>query len=249
LTLNVLLSFAQFEREVIGERVRDKIAASKRKGLWMGGPAPLGYAAQNKKLVIVEAEAETVRLIFKHYLELGLIQALAADLDGRRIRTKKRTHATDRTIGGVRFGTGALAYLLKNRVYLGEVVHRGEVFEGEHPAIIDRNLFDAVQKKLKGGAVERKLKLKSSSALLVGRIYDDKGNRMTPSHTVKNGVRYRYYVSKRAPGTKGDPLSTAPDLDPKANAASRTIPKLHRKVTTSHPEALKYQSQSERARR
>jgi len=214
LTLNVLLSFAQFEREVIGERVRDKIAASKRKGLWMGGPAPLGYAAENKKLVVVEAEAETVRTIFRRYLELGSVQALAADLDRRRIRTKKRTYAGDRTVGGVRFGTGALAYLLKNRVYLGEIVHRGEIFEGDHAAIIDRAVFEAVQEKLKGGAVTRKLKLKSSPALLTGKIYDDKGNRMTPSHTVKNGVRYRYYVSRAEPAAKGEPLRvSAPELE------------------------------------
>jgi len=206
LTLNVLLSFAQFEREVIGERVRDKIAASKRKGLWMGGPAPLGYAAENKKLVVVEAEAETVRLIFTRYLELGSIQALATDLDRRRIRTKKRTWANDRNVGGGRFMTGPLAYLLKNRIYLGEVVHRGEIFEGDHPAIVDRALFDGVQEKLKGGAVARKLKLKSSPSLLTGKIYDENGNRMTPTHTVKNGVRYRYYVSKAAHGVKGSGL-------------------------------------------
>ena len=202
LTLNVLLSFAQFEREVIGERVRDKIAASKRKGIWMGGPSA-GLCRENKKLVVVEDEAETVRVIFRRYLELGSVQALASDLDRRRIRTKKRTYAGDRTVGGVTFGTGALAYLLKNRVYFGEVVHRGEVFEGDHPAIIDRVLFETVQEKLEGGAVTRKLKLKSSPAPLVGKIYDDKGNRMTPSHTAKNGVRYRYYISKRPPGAQG----------------------------------------------
>jgi len=220
LTLNVLLSFAQFEREVIGERVRDKIAASKRKGLWMGGPAPLGYAAENKKLVVVAAEAETVRTIFRRYLELGSVQALAADLDSRRIRTKKRTYAGDRTVGGVRFGTGALAYLLKNRVYLGEVVHRGEIFEGDHPTIIDRALFEAVQEKLKGGAVARRLKLKSSPALLTGKIYDDQGNRMTPSHTVKDCVRYRYYVSKKLPGRNGPALRVpAPEIEALVAAA------------------------------
>lgn len=200
LTLNVLLSFAQFEREVIAERVRDKIAASKRKGLWMGGPPPLGYASENKKLVIVEAEAETVRGIFGRYLKLGSVQALAADLDRMCIRTKKREWADGREVGGVRFGTGALAYLLKNRIYIGEVVHRGEAFEGDHEAIIDRDLFDAVQAKLQSGAVDRALKLKSTPSILTGKIFDDHGNRMTPSHTVKNGVRYRYYVSKAGRG-------------------------------------------------
>jgi site-specific DNA recombinase len=196
LTLNVLLSFAQFEREVIGERVRDKIAASKRKGLWMGGPVPLGYASVDKKLVIVEAEAETIRGIFRRYLELGSIQALAEELDNSAVRTKERSYSKHRTVGGVRFGTGALAYLLKNRAYVGEVVHQTKVFQGDHAAIVDRDLFEAVQEKLKSNTVERKLRLASSPALLTGRLYDDRGNRMTPSHTVKKGIRYRYYVSR-----------------------------------------------------
>lgn len=195
LTLNVLLSFAQFEREVIGERVRDKVAASKRKGLWMGGPVPLGYAAVNKKLVIVEDEAQTVRGIFRRYLELGSIQALANELDSQGVRTKTRSYASDRTVGGVSYGTGALAYLLKNRLYLGEVVHQHQIFRGDHAPIIDRDMFDAVQDKLASGAVERTLKLKSTPALLTGRIYDNRGNRMRPSHTLKRGIRYRYYVS------------------------------------------------------
>jgi hypothetical protein len=203
LTLNVLLSFAQFEREVIGERVRDKIAASKRKGLWMGGPVPLGYVSVSKKLVIVENEAKTVRTIFRRYLELGSIQALATDLNNQGMRTKERIWSNDRTVGGGRFGTGPLAYLLRNRIYIGEIVHRGQVFEGDHQAIIDRDLFDAVQDKLKSGAVERSLKLKSTPSILTGKIFDDGGNRMTPSHTVKNGVRYRYYVSKAALGARG----------------------------------------------
>ena len=127
LTLNVLLSFAQFERELIGERVRDKIAASKRKGIWVGGPVPLGYAAVDKKIVVVPAEAEVVRTIFGRYLELGSVRALAEDLDRRGIRSKPRRRSTGRTVGGGRFGVGALAYLLKNRFYIGEVVYRGEV--------------------------------------------------------------------------------------------------------------------------
>src|SRR5207245_2439470 len=137
LTLNVLLSFAQFEREVIGERVRDKIAASKRKGIWVGGPVPLGYRCIDKKILVVAAEAAAVRTIFARYLELGSVRALAQDLDRRGIRSKPRRLSNGRTIGGGRFGVGALAYLLKNRFYIGELVYRGEVHHGEHEPILD----------------------------------------------------------------------------------------------------------------
>ena len=136
LTLNVLLSFAQFEREVIGERVRDKIAASKRKGLWVGGPVPLGYRCLDKKLEIVPEEAETVRTIFSLYLELGSMGALIAELDRRGIRTKVNGRRDGRQSGGIRFGVGPLAHLLKNRFYIGEVAYRGEVHRGEHEPIL-----------------------------------------------------------------------------------------------------------------
>jgi site-specific DNA recombinase len=195
LTLNVLLSFAQFEREVIGERVRDKIAASKAKGVWVGGPVPLGYASVNKKLVVVSEEAETVRLIFRRYLELGSIRDLVEDLDHNGIRTRRQILATGKTRGGIRFGVGPLAHLLRNRFYIGEVVYQGAVHPGEQEPTLDRALFDAVQAKLAGGANTRQLKLRVSPSILAGRIFDDRGNRMTPTHTNKQGARYRYYVS------------------------------------------------------
>jgi hypothetical protein len=195
LTLNVLLSFAQFEREVIGERVRDKIAASRRKGIWTGGPVALGYASINKKLVIVPEEAERVRLIFRRYLDVGSIGALVQDLDRRRIRTKRQQGSDGGIRGGIRFGVGHLAYLLRNRLYVGEVVYRGAVHPGEHEAIVDQALFEAVQTKLAATAVNRQLRIKGSPAILAGRIFDDRGNRMTPTHTNKQGARYRYYVS------------------------------------------------------
>jgi site-specific DNA recombinase len=195
LTLNVLLSFAQFEREVIGERVRDKIAASKRKGIWVGGPVPLGYRCIDKKLIVIPEEAETVRTIFRRYLELGSLGALVEDLDRRGIRTKAVARLDGSVRGGIRFGVGPLAHLLRNRFYLGEIVYRGEVHPGEHEPIIDRNLFEAVQAKHAANAVARNVRLKSSASILTGRIYDDRGNRMSPTHSNKLGARYRYYVS------------------------------------------------------
>jgi site-specific DNA recombinase len=195
LTLDVLLSFAQFEREVIGEWVRDKIAASKRKGIWVGGPVPLGYRCIDKKLVVAPEEAKAVRIIFSRYLTLGSIAALIEDLDRRGIRTKASGLADGRVRGGIRFGVGSLGHLLRNRFYIGEVVYRGGVNRGEHEPILDRELFAAVQAKLAANTVARQVRLKGSPAILAGRIFDDCGNRMSPTHSNKGGVRYRYYVS------------------------------------------------------
>jgi hypothetical protein len=195
LTLNVLLSFAQFEREVIGERVRDKIAASKRRGIWVGGPVPLGYRVIDKKLVVVPEEADAVRTIFTRYLELGSMRPLIEDLDRRGIRTKANGLTNGSVRGGIRFGVGSLAHLLKNRFYIGEVVYRGAIHHGEHEPILERELFEAVQAKLAANTVTRQVRLNGSPAILTGRIFDDRGNRMSPSHSNKLGVRYRYYVS------------------------------------------------------
>ena len=195
LTLNVLLSFAQFEREVTSERIRDKIAASKRKGLWVGGMVPLGYATKDRKIVVVEDEAERVRIIFRRYLELGSLNLLMADLRDRGIATKVRSHSTGRTIGGIPFTRGPLAHLLRNRFYIGEVAYKDEVFPGAQSAILDRDLFDAVQAKLDDQLTNYTASRAKSEALLIGRIYDDRGNRMSPSHARKQGIRYRYYIS------------------------------------------------------
>lgn len=226
LTLNVLLSFAQFEREVIGERVRDKIAASKAKGLWVGGPIPLGYASVDKKLMVVPEEAEQVRLIFRRYLELGSIGSLMQDLDRRGIRTRQQQISGDRIRGGIRFGLGSLQYLLRNRFYIGEVVYRGKVHRGEHEPILDQALFEAVQAKLADGRAERRLRLKATPAILVGRLFDDHGNRMTPTHTNKSGARYRYYVSHAILQKRCDDAGTiarvsAPDIEELVTSALR----------------------------
>ena len=195
LTLNVLLSFAQFEREVTGERIRDKIGASKRKGLWVGGMVPLGYETRDRKLVVHAEEAGRVRDIFARYLELGSIGLLVADLRGRGIVTKVRRLANGRTMGGIPFTRGSLAYLLRNRFYLGEVVYKGNICPGEQPPILDRDSFEAVQAKLSEQRTSHHATRASSESLLLGRIFDDRGNRMTPSHSRKQGLRYRYYVS------------------------------------------------------
>ena len=196
LTLNVLLSFAQFEREVIGERVRDKIAASKRKGLWVGGPVPLGYRSVAKTLEIVSADAELVRKIFADYLRLGSIAALAASLEQDGIRPKPRLLSSGKIIAAARFMVGPLAHMLKNRFYIGEIDYRGEIHQGLHEAILDRATFEAVQTSLRHRTVIRSAARARSPSLLAGLLFDDRGNAMTPSHANKKGVRYRYYVSQ-----------------------------------------------------
>ena len=195
LTLNVLLSFAQFEREVTSERIRDKIAASKRKGLWVGGMAPLGYDTKDRKITVNEAEADRVRGIFRGYLKLGSLNLLMADLRTRGIVTKVRTLKTGETVGGIPFTRGPLAHLLRNRFYIGEVIFKGETLAGEQPAIVDRGLFEAVQAKLSQQVSNHKVSRTKSEALLLGRIFDDRGHRMTPSHARRRGIKYRYYIS------------------------------------------------------
>jgi site-specific DNA recombinase len=195
LTLNVLLSFAQFEREVTAERIRDKISASKRKGLWVGGMAPLGYDTKGRKITVNDAEAERVRTIFRSYLELGSLNLLMAELRKRGIVTKLRALRSGAKVGGIAFTRGSLAHLLRNRFYVGEVVFKGEVLKGEQSAILDRDLFDAVQAKLTEQATNHRATRMKSAALLTGRIFDDRGNRMSPSHARKGRIRYRYYLS------------------------------------------------------
>ncbi len=200
LTLNVLLSFAQFERELTGERIRDKIAASKAKGMWMGGNVPLGYdlpVNDTRALVVNEAEADTVRLIFGTYLELGSVHALCRWLDEQAILSKSWTSRRGRVVGGRPFSRGALFYLLRNRTYLGRIVHRDQSYPGLHPAIIDTALFDEVQKRLDANAVRHKDTGKRiARSPLTGRIVDVDGVPMSPAFTRgKRGQIYRYYVS------------------------------------------------------
>ncbi|MFW2830767.1 recombinase family protein [Sphingomonas sp. ID0503] len=198
LTLNVLLSFAQFEREVTGERIRDKIAASKRKGMWMGGPVPLGYEVQDRRLVVHETEAELVRHIYDRYVQLPSVNALIEELtrDGHKTKIQVRTSGPHR--GGQPFRRGTLYHLLSNRIYRGFIVHRGEAHAGEHPSIVSGTLWDAVQQKLAergpGGGFERTPR----QSHLIGLLYDGEGRAMTPSHASRGPKRYRYYMTREA---------------------------------------------------
>jgi site-specific DNA recombinase len=218
LTLNVLLSFAQFERELSSERVRDKVAASRRKGIWTGGGVPLGYDAVDKKLKVNPAEANSVRTIFERYVELKSIHLLKQDIDARGIVSKRRKTKNGKSNGGVRMIYGALAHLLKNRFYLGEIGHNRQWYPGEHEAIVDRIIFDQVQEIMKANGVSRRQKLADNGALLASLVYDDRGNRMTPTFTTKNTVRYRFYVSTallsgRKDETGSLPRISGPDLE------------------------------------
>lgn len=195
LTLNVLLSFAQFEREVTGERIRDKIAASKKKGMWVGGNLPLGYDVKDKALVVNAKEAILVRQIFRRYLALGSVSKLKDELDAQGVTSKTRVNSKGERSGGRPFSRGALYWLLQNRYYLGEVSHAGQHYPGQHKAIIHKELWDQVQQSLAENRRLAKSRVRAvSPSLLAGRVYLLDGTRLTPTHTNKQGKRYRYYT-------------------------------------------------------
>lgn len=197
LTLNMLLSFAQFEREVTGERIRDKIAASKKKGMWMGGNPPLGYDIKDRKLIVNQAEAEQVRHIFRRYAAIGSVRLLAEELSRDKVISKRRTSSKGRTSGGTMLARGALYLMLQNRIYRGEIVHNQACYTGEHTAIIDDALWTVVAERLASNKHERDNgALAEAPSLLAGLLYDACGEPMTPTHAVKNGRRYRYYISR-----------------------------------------------------
>jgi site-specific DNA recombinase len=200
LTLNVLLSFAQFEREVTGERIRDKIAASKRKGLWMGGVVPMGYLPNDRTLAIDEPEAERVRQMYRLYLELGSVPAVAMELARRGWRTPVRTTRRPGSSGGRAFSRGHVYRILSNRIYIGQIVHKDEVFEGQHPAIVDGAVWDAVQALMRSNANGHRTRVGAAQpSLLTGLVFDEWGHRLTPSHAKKGSVRYRYYIDQTEP--------------------------------------------------
>jgi DNA invertase Pin-like site-specific DNA recombinase len=198
LTLNVLLSFAQFERELTTERIRDKFAASRRKGIFMGGNPPLGYDPKDRKLVINAPEAATVRFIFTRYLELKSVGRLRSDLEAKGIRSKCWVSAKGKVMGGGSWYVGSLTHFLRNRVYVGDAVHKGEAFPGEHEPILSRELFDQAQAQLDTNRVNYRKKITVGSAnLLTGLVFDDRGHSMSPKTARKPGNKaYTYYVSQ-----------------------------------------------------
>jgi DNA invertase Pin-like site-specific DNA recombinase len=212
LTLNVLLSFAQFEREVTGERIRDKIAASKKKGMWMGGFTPLGYVSKDGKLSIHHDEAETVRLIFEKYLELKNVRPLKEFLDERHIRTPSKTSRRGKIYGNAPYSRGHLYTILKNPVYVGKISHKGKIYDGQHEAIIDDIVFDDVQKVLSHGSIQPKENHTKNETLLKGLIYDSCDIPYTPVFTKKKAKNYHYYVHHNLLQYKSPPKGFYPRL-------------------------------------
>ena len=199
LTLNILLSFAQFEREVTGERIRDKFAASRKKGMWMNGTTPIGYKRENGKLVVIQSEADIIKIIFNKYLEIGSVPKLMIYLRNKEILTRK----------GKFFSRGHLYRILTNKVYIGKIEHKNEINEGLHDAIIDIDLFEKTNKLLSKNTLIRKNSVNAKSiSLLKGKLFDDKNNYMSPSHSNKKGKRYRYYLSQAKIQQKTDNVGT-----------------------------------------
>ncbi|HLM79742.1 MAG TPA: recombinase family protein [Terriglobales bacterium] len=230
LTLNVLLSFAQFEREVIGERIRDKVAASKRKGIWMGGSVPNGYDVRERKLVVNESEAKNVRHIFERYLKLGSVRLLKKDLDSSGIVSATRASRKGNTRGGKSFSRGALYNLLSNPIYVGEIRHRNERHPGQHEAIVSRELWERVRQQLGSRAVRQGegRKTEATRSPLAGKLFDESGEPLYVQGAAKGQRRYRYYVSRRlVRGESKDPEHawriSAPEIEQTISAAAQEI--------------------------
>jgi site-specific DNA recombinase len=209
LTLNVLLSFAQFEREVTGERIRDKIAASKKKGMWMGGVVPLGYQVEGRALHIVEDHAQIVRSLFRRYLDAGSVVRLKQQLDAEDLRLPVRVDGGGRSTGGGLISRGHIYKILSNPIYVGRIAHKGQVHAGHQAAIVTQDLWNEVRQSLGDhlGAARTKRTRQSSESLLTGKLYDDSGRRMNPTWARKGSKRWRYYVSQAT--QQGDKSKTA----------------------------------------
>ena len=204
LTLNVLLSFAQFEREVTAERIRDKIAASKKKGMWMGGVVPLGYRVENRKLLIDDQEAATVRHLFARYIELKSVRGLADEAKEAGLSTRNRTRRDGSIVVTMPFGRGNLYHLLSNPIYIGKIRHRDQIYDGEHDRIIGSEVFEQAQALLALQAPARKSRTNVKDRhLLTGLLFDEAGDKLRAIHANKKGQRYRYYVSKHLGDGRG----------------------------------------------
>src|SRR5229473_2046597 len=218
LTLNVLLSFAQFEREVTGERIRDKIAASKQKGMWMGGWVPIGYDRKDRTLTINDDEAKTVRTIFELFLKLKNVRRVQAELARLRLTTKPYPISTGKVLGGLPFSRGHIYRILSNPLYIGEIAHKEIRHAGQHPRIINQEIWDAVSALIGSNRCEHRARSKAGHAnLLAGLIYDEAGHRLVSSHTTKNGKRYLYYITSDGSGRKPAPAGQAKSRLPAAD--------------------------------
>jgi site-specific DNA recombinase len=227
LTLN-MLSFAQFEREITGERIRDKVAASKKKGIWMGGAVPLGYRVENRALHVVEEQADFVGDLFRRYLEIGSAVRLKVVLDADNVRLPIRTAGTGRATGGGLISRGHIYHILSNPIYVGRIRHKGQVHEGMHSAIVEDGVWDRVQQQLAGQAQTRKAPSEDTHSFLAGKLFDDLGHRMGPSHAAKGGRRWRYYISRAVlKGRKQDAGSLtrvpAAEIEAQVSIAVRAI--------------------------
>jgi len=214
LTLNMLLSFAQFEREVTSERIRDKMAASKKKGMWMGGQCPLGYAPDGRTLKINTEEAKTVTALFELYSKLGSLIKVTDEAQkiGFRTRAKVNPSESGKYVGGQHLSRSNIHYILTNPIYAGKIRHRSDTYDGLHPAIIDPTLWEKVQQRLMSGAKRQRGRpnVKSPCSKLIGRLFDETGDRLTPSHSMKGSRRYRYYISNRLLRKKSDRANANP---------------------------------------
>ena len=233
LTLNVLLSFAQFERELTGERIRDKVAASKKKGMWMGGMVPLGYKVVDRRLIVNHSEAEVVRDIFRQYLRLGSVMKLKDYLEQKNIHSKIRTGSGGRKYGGAVYSRGALYQILNNRIYIGRIVHRGQSYVGQHEPIIAQELWNKIAARLEANdRAGRTSKPRPTSSLLTGLLRDTNGIRFTPTHTVKKGRRYRYYTSQAVIRKRGEQQQLS--RYPAAELEALVMTQIHGMLKTFH---------------
>jgi site-specific DNA recombinase len=205
----MLLSFAQFEREITGERIRDKVAASKKKGIWMGGAVPIGYRVENRALHVVEEQADFVRDLFRRYLEVGSVVRLKSVLDAENVRLAIRTVGTGRATGGGLISRGHVYHILSNPIYVGRLRHKDQIHDGQHASIVESDIWDRVQVLLAHQTQTRKPASQDDS-FLAGKLFDDRGHRMGPSHAAKGGRRWRYYISRAVlKGRKQDAGSVA----------------------------------------